>query len=250
MVTKLNDAALSIEKVTFRFGAKLALDQVSFSLRAGQFCALLGPNGAGKSTLFNLLTRLIVSQEGGLSIAGYDLAKAPRAALSRVGAVFQEQTLDLDLSAQRNLTYFAALHGLSGPKARRRIDEALERLGIADRASEKVRTLNGGHRRRLEIARSLIHEPAVMLLDEPTVGLDAASRRAIIEHVHALCADKSLTVLWATHLVDEVEAQDRLVILHRGKLLADGIAEEIAAGHTLTERFLSLTASELEEALA
>lgn len=232
---------LRIEGLGFSYGAKRALDDVSFEVGQGAFCALLGPNGAGKSTLFALLTRLFTTREGRIMVAGHDIATNPRQALARIGVVFQQQTLDLDLSVRRNLRYFAALHGLAGRAAEMRIEAALERMAMAERADELARDLNGGHRRRTEIARALVHQPAVLLLDEPTVGLDAEARRAITSHVHDLCANDGLTALWATHLTDEVWREDRLVILHRGCVLADGTACEIAGQEGLTERFLSLT---------
>jgi ABC-2 type transport system ATP-binding protein len=200
---------------------------------------LLGPNGAGKSTLFGILTRLFTPRTGTVSVAGHDLRTSPNAALARMGVVFQSSTLDLDLTVRRNLLYFAMLHGISGREAEGRTMAALERLGMAERAGERAVSLNGGHRRRMEIARALIHRPRVLLLDEPTVGLDAASRAAITNHVHAL-TEEGLTVLWATHLVDEVRPEDRLVILHRGKVLADGEAAAIS-GADLTRTFLTLT---------
>jgi ABC-2 type transport system ATP-binding protein len=230
---------LTVEGISHDWGARRALDDVSFSVESGRFCALLGPNGAGKSTLFGMLTRLFTPRAGRIVMAGFDMARAPRAALARMGAVFQASTLDPDLTVRHNLLYFAALHGLSGREAEMRTIAALERLGMAERAGEKVAKLNGGHRRRMEIARALLHRPQVLLLDEPTVGLDAAARTAITAHVHDLSAD-GLTVLWATHLVDEVRKTDRLVILHRGSVLADGEAGEIG-GADLTARFLALT---------
>lgn len=234
-------SGLSIEGLSFRYGGKPALKGVTFDVASGAFCALLGPNGAGKSTLFALLTRLLVAPEGRIAIAGRDLGAEPTRALALMGVVFQQPTLDLDLTVRQNLRYFAGLHGFTGREAERRIDAALARLGMAERAGEKARALNGGHRRRTEIARALMHRPAVMLLDEPTVGLDAASRAAITDHVHALCRDEGLTVLWATHLTDEVREDDRLVVLHRGEVLRDGIAGEVAGGRPLTEVFLDLT---------
>ncbi|MEM7695365.1 MAG: ABC transporter ATP-binding protein [Pseudomonadota bacterium] len=231
---------LCVADVSYAYGAVRALDGVSFTVEEGAFCALLGPNGAGKSTLFALLTRLFAGQTGAISIAGHDLARAPLAALGALGVVFQQPTLDLDLSVRRNLAYFAALHGLSGRAARAKIDGALERLAIADRAGVRVRDLNGGHRRRTEIARALLHEPPVLLLDEPTVGLDAASRAALVDHVHGL-ARGGLTVLWATHLVDEVWPDDRLVILHKGRVLADGSPATVAPEGALVDAFLTLT---------
>ena len=144
---------LRVESVGFSYGAKRALDGVSFVVPPGRFCALLGPNGAGKSTLFALLTRLFTTREGRIEVAGHDMAGSPRAALARIGVVFQQPTLDLDLTVRRNLLYFAALHGISGREAETRAAAALDRLGMAERAPEKVRNLNGGHRRRMEIAR-------------------------------------------------------------------------------------------------
>lgn len=235
------EGGLAVRGLGHAFGPRRALDDVTFEVAPGAFCALLGPNGAGKSTLFALLTRLVAAPEGTIRVAGFDLSRSPRSALARIGVVFQQPTLDLDLTVRRSLRYFAALHGLSGREAAARIDAALDRLGIADRAGERGRDLNGGHRRRAEIARALVHGPSVLLLDEPTVGLDAASRAGIVGHVHDLAADGGLTVLWATHLTDEVLPQDRLVVLHRGRVLADATAAEVAGGRPLTEAFLAMT---------
>ena len=232
---------LTVRNVSYTYGAKQALDDVSFTVAPGRFCALLGPNGAGKSTLFSLLTRLFTTASGRIEVAGHDLSRHPRRALARIGVVFQQPTLDLDLTVHRNLSYFAALHGLAGAEAERRIAAALERLNMAERAGERARDLNGGHRRRLEIARCLIHRPAVLLLDEPTVGLDAASRRAITDHVHALSAEDGLTVLWATHLTDEIADDDQVVILHRGQILRDAPCHQITGGRPLQDVFLDLT---------
>ncbi|MBD3766022.1 MAG: ATP-binding cassette domain-containing protein [Rhodobacterales bacterium] len=178
---------------------------------------------------------------GGLQVQGISHAYGPRAALARLGVVFQQPTLDLDLTVRRNLLYFAALHGLSGRRAELRVAAALDRLGMAERAGEPARQLNGGHRRRAEIARALVHDPQVLLLDEPTVGLDAAARAAITAHVHDLATERGLSVLWATHLVDELRPADRLVVLHRGRVLADGQAGAIAQDRPLAETFLALT---------
>ncbi|WP_316013248.1 ABC transporter ATP-binding protein [Roseobacter sp. HKCCA0434] len=233
---------LAVSGVSHAYGPKPALTDVSFDLARGGFCALLGPNGAGKSTLFALLTRLIVADAGHIAVAGHDMARAPLAALARLGVVFQQPTLDLDLTVRQNLRYFAALHGLSGTEREQRIDAALDRLAMRERAGEKARALNGGHRRRTEIARALLHQPDVMLLDEPTVGLDAESRAAIAGHLHDL-ADEGETVLWATHLADEVRDSDRLVILHHGRVLVDGIAGEVRGDQPLTRAFLQMVAS-------
>lgn len=235
---------ITVQDLSFSHGAKQALDAVSFDVPQGSFCALLGPNGAGKSTLFALLTRLYTTQAGEIRIAGHDLRDAPLQALAAMGVVFQQQTLDLDLTVAANLRYFAALQGLSGREAATRIGAALERLDMAERAREPVRNLNGGHRRRAEIARALIHRPKVLLLDEPTVGLDAAARAAITGHVHDLARDEGLTVLWATHLTDEVREDDRLIVLHRGRVLAQGLCRDITQGTALAETFLTMTRAE------
>jgi ABC-2 type transport system ATP-binding protein len=234
-------AGLRISDLGYSWGKRRALDHISLTLQRGEFCALLGPNGAGKSTLFGLLTRLFTTREGRIEIAGHDLGQSPRRAMAQIGVVFQSSTLDLDLTVRRNLLYFAALHGISGRDAEMRAMAALDRLGMADRATEKARDLNGGHRRRMEIARALIHRPSVLLLDEPTVGLDAATRHAITAHVHTLAAEEGLTVLWSTHLTDEVAPGDHLVILHQGRVVANGRASDIAAGRTMTDVFVHLT---------
>lgn len=235
-------SGLAVSGVTHDHGARRALDEVSFRITPGRFCALLGPNGAGKSTLFSLLTRLTALQAGRIEIGGQEMARAPRAALAQIGVVFQQSSLDPDLSVTENLRYAAALHGIWGREAGRRIGAALVRLGMAERGRERVSDLNGGHRRRAEIARALLHRPAVLLLDEPTVGLDAASRAAITAHVHDLARQGGLTVLWATHLADEVAPDDQVVVLHRGRVVLDAPARGIAPDGDLAARFLDLTA--------
>jgi ABC-2 type transport system ATP-binding protein len=237
-------SGLVVSHLSFNYGSKRALSDVSFEVEAGRFCALLGPNGAGKTTLFALLTRLFLPSEGHIEIAGVDLAKEPRKALARMGVVFQQQTLDLDLTVRSNLFYYAALHGISGRRAARRIDAALDRLGMRERAGEKARNLNGGHRRRMEIARALIHEPSLLLLDEATVGLDVATRMAITAHVHSLCRDDGLTALWATHLVDEVEPDDALIVLNRGRIVAQGRVDDVSGEARLADKFAELTGQE------
>lgn len=232
---------LLIEGLTFGYDARPVLRDVSLVVDRQRFCALLGPNGAGKTTLFALLTGLIRARTGRIEIGGVDLNRTPREALARMGIVFQQSTLDLDLSVRRNLSYYAALRGLYGRDADRRIDAALERMGLSNRAKDRARELNGGHRRRTEIARALMHEPDILLLDEPTVGLDPESRAGITAYVHQLCSDEGLTVLWATHLVDEVRPEDDLAILHDGQVLVRGIAGDIARGRPLNEVFLEMT---------
>ncbi|WP_339752980.1 ABC transporter ATP-binding protein [uncultured Marinobacter sp.] len=235
---------IEARNLSFRYGDQPVLKEVSFALSSGRFHALLGPNGAGKSTLFGLLTRLLALQQGDILLAGQSLKKQPAEAMRKIGVVFQQNALDLDLTVRQNLQYHAALHGLSRKEARARGDRELERFGLLDRASEAVRQLNGGHRRRVEIARALLHEPSLLLLDEPTVGLDVASRKALNEHVRTLCEEDGLTLLWATHLIEEVREDDRVLILHQGQLLADGTGHaicQVQGTRDLAESFHCLT---------
>jgi ABC-2 type transport system ATP-binding protein len=221
--------ALLVRNVSHRFGNTLALDDVSLEVPRGVFVVLLGLNGAGKSTLFALVTRLYDNVSGEIRIFGNDVRRRASAALQRLGVVFQSRTLDLDLSLKQNLLYHCALHGIRGREARQRTARALEIVGLADRARDKVRNLSGGQARRLEIARSLLHRPALLLLDEPTVGLDIGSRESVIRIVRALVRSEGLGVLWATHLFDEVEPTDLLVILHKGRVLFTGSVPELLA---------------------
>jgi ABC-2 type transport system ATP-binding protein len=232
---------LTVKGLSYRYGDRVALDDVSLSVGPGTFCALLGPNGAGKSTLVALLTRLLVAPKGDITVAGHDLRKSPRKALAHLGVVFQQPTLDLSMTVRQNLKYFAALHGLNRTETPARIDAALDRLHMRDRADEKAGALNGGHRRRMELARALLHQPEVLLLDEPTVGLDAAARAAITGHVHDL-ADQGLCVLWATHLTDEVRDTDQLLVLHKGEIQASGQCAALRGTLALSDWFLSRTA--------
>jgi ABC-2 type transport system ATP-binding protein len=231
---------LSVRGLSFNYGAKKALQDVSFSIAPGQFCALLGPNGAGKSTLISLLTRLLVAPAGDIEIAGHNLRSVPRRAMAELGVVFQQSTLDLSLTVRQNLSYFAALHGLPRGEVPARIDAALEQLGMRERIDEKARDLNGGHRRRTELARALLHDPKVLLLDEPTVGLDAAARQSITDHVHDLAAT-GLSVLWTTHLTDEVRDTDALLVLHQGQIINAGQAGSLRGDTPLPDWFLART---------
>jgi len=235
--------ALDVSAVSFAYGARNALVDVNFSLAPGRFTALLGPNGAGKSTLIALLTRLYDLQSGDIRVGGYSLREAPRAALQQLGVVFQQSTLDLDLSVEQNLRYHAALHGLSRRETGLRVEAELARQALGERRREKVRELNGGHRRRVEIARALLHEPRLLLLDEASVGLDPASRLALNQHVRTLCQEQGISVLWTTHLLDEVDADDALMILHQGRLVASGQLDDLLLeqGDDLGQLFARLT---------
>jgi ABC-2 type transport system ATP-binding protein len=237
-------AALSIAGITHTYGRRIALADVSFTVAPSSFTALLGLNGAGKSTLFSLITRLFGIQSGRIGIFGHDIGREPGEALRRLGVVFQPRTLDLDLSVMQNLLYHAALHGIGRHEARSRGNEVLARIDLADRAASKVRDLSGGQMRRLEIARALLHRPSLLLLDEPTVGLDVKARADILKHVRQLVAEQGIGVLWATHLFDEVVPSDDLVVLHLGKVLAKGQVASLIAeggGNDISSAFIRLT---------
>ena len=222
-------AALAIEGVSHCYGARRALDNVSFTVAPASFTALLGLNGAGKSTLFSIITRLFGMQAGRIRIFSHDIDREPGEALRCMGVVFQPRTLDLDLSVTQNLLYHAALHGINRRQARMRSDEVLSRMGLADRPGSKVRDLSGGQMRRLEIARALLHRPRLLLLDEATVGLDVKARAEMLGYVRGLVVEQGIGVLWATHLFDEIVPSDDLVILHQGRILAEGKVARIVA---------------------
>ena len=243
---EMNRAGLRVENLSYAFGKKSVLNAISFHVEGGSCNILLGPNGAGKSTLFSLVTRLYASADGRIEINGKDLRRHSYKALADLGVVFQQPTLDLDMTVIQNLRYHAALYGLSRQQARIHIEQELERQDMFDRRYEKVRQLNGGHRRRVEIARALLHQPSVLLLDEPTVGLDIASRQSIVEHIHQLATQDNLAVLWATHLIDEVYDSDQLIVLHQGRVLADGQVSELVETHNadnVSDLFQQLTAT-------
>jgi ABC-2 type transport system ATP-binding protein len=240
----LREAALTIAGISHSYGNRKALDDVSFTVAPASFTALLGLNGAGKSTLFSLITRLFGVQAGQIGIFGHDIGRNPGEALRRMGVVFQPRTLDLDLSVTQNLQYHAALHGIDGREARRRAGDELARIGLADRSGSKVRDLSGGQMRRLEIARALLHRPRLLLLDEATVGLDVKARADILGHVRRLVTEQGIGVLWATHLFDEIAPGDNLVILHLGRVRAQGDVARIVAdakAHDLHSAFTQLT---------
>jgi len=242
--TNKNEPALVVAHLSHSFSGRRALDDVSFSVGRGGFTVLLGLNGAGKTTLISLVTGLYHAHGGSVRVFGHALRGDPLRALAAMGVVFQQLTLDLDLTVRENLRYHASLHGLPGSLARERQAAELDRLEISDRADERVRVLSGGLRRRVEIARALLHRPRLLLLDEPTVGLDLSTRRAILAHVRKLCGDEGVSVLWATHLMDEVETGDHLVLLHRGAVAWDGPAGDLCAATgrpTVADAFMART---------
>jgi ABC-2 type transport system ATP-binding protein len=241
--------ALSIAGVSHAYGSRRALADIDFTVQPASFTALLGLNGAGKSTLFSLVTRLFGIQAGYIGIFGHDIGREPTEALRLLGVVFQPRTLDLDLSVMQNLLYHAALHGIDRREARRRGGELLARIELGDRTGSKVRDLSGGQMRRLEIARALLHRPRLLLLDEATVGLDVKARADILKHVRRLVTEQGISVLWATHLLDEITSSDELVVLHQGRILARGLVARVIADagtRDLNSAFMRLTGTAAE----
>jgi ABC-2 type transport system ATP-binding protein len=235
---------LQIDQLSKRYGQRAALDGLSVTLQPGCFAALLGPNGAGKSTLFQVLTGLFAADAGRVLVDGHDLRHQAVAALRHIGVVFQAMSLDLDLSVARNLRFHADLHGLPRAVARQRIADDTAAAGLAKDLDRPVRELSGGNRRKVELVRALLHRPGLLLMDEPTVGLDPKSRRELRQRLHDDVRTRASSVLWATHLVEEAEAADRVLVLHKGQLLADGTPADVAAtlgGGTLEEAFIRAT---------
>ncbi|MCZ4091277.1 ABC transporter ATP-binding protein [Sinorhizobium psoraleae] len=246
---KANDAvslpaALDVSAVNHSYGQKQVLSDVSFSIAPGRFTVLLGLNGAGKTTLFSLISHLYNTRRGAIRIFGHDISREPGEALRLLGIVFQARTLDLDLSVYQNLSYHASLHGIGRREAVSRIKTLLDQIGMSDRLYDKARSLSGGQMRRVEIVRALLHRPPLLLLDEATVGLDIQSRAEILATIRQLVVTDGISVFWATHLIDEVEDSDHVVILHKGKVLADGRVDDVVqscGANSIGEAFATLS---------
>ena len=219
---------LELNQIDFSYGKKQVLKNVSLSIKEGTFSVLLGLNGAGKSTLFSLVTRLLNLQSGEIFINGFSIQDYSNA-LKDIGIVFQEPTLDLDLTVKQNLYYYGSLKGLGFKETLLSIQDEIEKLELLDVMDTTVRNLNGGHRRRVEILRALINKPKLLLLDEATVGLDLKSRFDILAYVRDLVVSKNISVLWITHLFDEVTFEDDLSIIKAGEIIESGTVKEIVA---------------------
>lgn len=197
-----------------------ALDDVSFEVAQGEIFGVLGPNGGGKTTLFRILSTLLRPSQGQVRIAGYDVGTQPQLVRQQLGVVFQMPSLDVKLSAWENLQHQGHLYGLQGSDLRQRIDRLLETVGLNDKRNERVESFSGGMRRRVELAKALLHDPPLLLLDEPSTGLDVAARRDLWRHLEALCSSQGTTVVLTTHLMDEADRCDRLAVLSEGQLVA------------------------------
>jgi ABC-2 type transport system ATP-binding protein len=220
---------LAVRDLAFRYGEREVLRRVSFEVAPGEIVGLLGPNGAGKSTLFSILTGLLRPSSGTMSLDGVEVPPGARALRARLGVVFQAPSLDAKLTALENLTLGGLLFGLGRREARERARELLTAADLAERAGDRAGTLSGGMRRRLELARALVHRPAILLLDEPTTGLDAAAFRQTWQAVQALREREGLTVLLTTHQPDEAEECDRLAVLAHGRVVATGAPDALRA---------------------
>jgi len=220
-------AVISIQDLVHRYESRTALDGVSFDVGRAELFGLLGPNGSGKTTMFRILSTLMLPSGGHAVIMGFDVAKEPTKLRREIGVVFQAQSIDVKLTAYENLWHQGHLYGLQGAALNARIAEMLSRVGLADRANEKAETFSGGMQRRLELAKGLIHQPTVLLLDEPTTGLDPGARRDLWQYLHILRDEEKVSVLVTTHLMEEAERCDRLAILNEGKLVALGTPAEL-----------------------
>ena len=239
----MKNLALEFKNVNFSYDKKEVLKNISFCIKQGSFFVLLGLNGAGKSTIFSLTTRLLKLQKGEIFVNNYSI-KDYSNALKDIGIVFQEPTLDLDLTVKQNLYYYGALKGINFKDTMNSIQDEIIKLGLEDSLDTQVRKLNGGHRRRVEIVRALINKPKLLLLDEATVGLDLKSRFDILDYVKELVKTKNISVLWITHLFDEVNENDDISIIKNAEIIESGLAKDIVKKHNkenLVDTFTYLT---------
>ena len=218
---------IAAQNLTHRYGSRIALNGLDLSVVQGGIFGVLGPNGGGKSTLFGILSTMITPSQGSVEIAGFDVVRQASDVRRQIGVVFQTQSLDRKLTVHENLTSQGHMYGLSGVALRGRIEESMQRLSIADRKDDVVDSLSGGLKRRVEIAKALLHRPRVLLMDEPSTGLDPGARRELWQYVEELRDHHGVTVLLTTHILDEADRCDRLILLHEGRKVAEGTPAEL-----------------------
>jgi ABC-2 type transport system ATP-binding protein len=220
-------SVISVHNLVHRYEDRTALNGISFDLRPAELFGLLGPNGSGKTTLFRILSTLMVPTSGSAMVMGFDAAKDPSSVRRQIGVVFQAPSVDQKLTAYENLWHQGHLYGLHGSALKKRVGEILARVGLADRAKDRVESFSGGMQRRVELAKGLLHHPAVLLLDEPTTGLDPGARRDLWQYLQILRDEEGVSVLVTTHLMEEAERCDRLAIMNEGNIVALGTPAEL-----------------------
>lgn len=245
------ETIITVNELSKKFGELTAVDNISFSVNTGEMFAFLGPNGAGKSTTIKMLTTLLQPTAGELMLSGFNVMKQQEAARKTFGIVFQDPSLDDELTAYENLQLHAALYSVPKQTMKQRSQELLTLVELWDRRDSKVKTFSGGMKRRLEIARGLLHHPKVLFLDEPTLGLDAQTRNLLWSYIEKLNAEENMTIFFTTHYLAEAEAvADRIAIIDHGKIVASGTAEELkqqTQTNNLEEAYLKLTGSSVRD---
>ncbi len=241
---KKSENILSVVNLKKSYETFLALNKINVTLDSGEFVVLLGPNGAGKSTLFSILSGMLSADQGDCTINNYSIKSQTVKALKSIGIVFQQPTIDMELSVIENLIFHARLHGLKIKNIKQTIYNELKSSKLHKKTKNKVRTLSGGERRKVELIRALIHKPKILLMDEPTVGLDPQSRKDLLHKILLLKNKSKLTTLWATHLVDEADKADKVIILNDGKIRFFGKPQEIKKNtktQSLSEAYFKIT---------
>jgi ABC-2 type transport system ATP-binding protein len=228
-VEKLDETVIEAQGLVKKYGDLVAVAGIDLEVRAGEIFGFLGPNGAGKSTTISMLCTLLTPTAGVARVAGIDVMRDPAAVRQRIGLVFQDPSLDDQLTGRENLEFHAFVYSVPAPDRKRRIDEMLALLQLSDRAGATVKTYSGGMKRRLEIARGMLHEPHILFLDEPTLGLDPQTRKSIWTHLNELRTKKGVTIFMTTHYMDEAEYCDRIAIIDHGKIVALGTPDELKA---------------------
>ena len=244
----MSELAASIRGVSFQYGSFKALDNLSFDVNAASFFGLLGPNGSGKTTLFRILSTLMPPAQGSCSVQGFDTIKNPREVRQCISMIFQQPSLDEELTVRENLTFHAQMYGLRGASMKERITSLAKRMGIEDRLDSRVKSLSGGLKRRADIVRGILHKPKVLLLDEPTTALDPAARHSFWQMLTSLRAEEQLTLILATHLLEEAETCDDVVILDEGKVAIQGNPDDLR--ESLGPQMLWLTTADPEKLAA